>query len=123
MLHPLQNAWIGIYPTTSQVKVTGAEHMQDYRFGRRFMGHPFCKTCGVHVVMNVYGPPQEVVEKWPEARQAIVKKNLDLKPVNVRTLDGVGVGRLKINKTEAGTEGYAEDVLDGKAEDFAYRLA
>lgn len=112
----MQNAWVGIYLRPSEVKVTGAEHLTDYRFGRRFMGHPFCKTCGVHVVINVYGPPQHVIDRLPEDRKKMVAKKLDLKPVNVRALDGVDLSLLKIERSDEGTHGYERDVLGETAE-------
>lgn len=107
-----QNAWIGAYPSRAQVALCGTENTQDYRFGRRFMGHPFCRTCGVHVHMAVYGPPQHVIDRLPEERQAMVRRNLDMAPVNVRVLDvpgsehGLDVGRLSVQRTDEGQDGY-----------------
>ncbi|OIW24354.1 glutathione-dependent formaldehyde-activating gfa [Coniochaeta ligniaria NRRL 30616] len=106
-----RNAWIGIYPRLSEVKVTGAEHLTDYRFGRRFMGHPFCKICGVHVVMNVHGPPQHVVDRLPEDKKEMVRRKLDLKPVNIRVPDRVELSLLSIKRSDEGTDGYERDVL------------
>ncbi|KAB5566242.1 glutathione-dependent formaldehyde-activating gfa [Coniochaeta sp. 2T2.1] len=106
-----RNAWVGIYPRVSEVKVTGAEHLTDYRFGRKFMGHPFCRVCGVHVVMNVHGPPQEVVDQLPDERREMVRRKLDVKPINVRVLDGVDLLLLEVERTDEGTEGYETDVL------------
>ena len=37
--------------------------------------------------MNVYGPPKSVVDRLPEERKEMIRKNLDLKPVNIRVLD------------------------------------
>ena len=75
------------------------------------MGHPFCRTCGVHVYMNVYGPPQQVVDQLPEEKKAMVRKNLDMAPVNVRVLDGIQLDALPVARTDEGTEGYETDVL------------
>lgn len=106
-----RNAWIGVYPSKAQVALTGTENVQDYRFGRRFMGHPFCKTCGVHVYMNVYGPPQSVIDRLPEEKKIMVRQNLDMTPVNVRVLDGIQLGGLSVARTDEGTEGYEKSVL------------
>ncbi|CAK7241660.1 MAG: hypothetical protein STHCBS139747_003127 [Sporothrix thermara] len=108
-----RNAWLGAYPRRAEVLVHGAEHTRDYRFGRRFMGHPFCTTCGAHIFMNVYGPPAEVVARLPEARRAMVAQNLDMQPINVRMLDGIGqyLGQLAVERTDEGTGGYEQDVL------------
>ncbi|KAB5582894.1 hypothetical protein GE09DRAFT_1278227 [Coniochaeta sp. 2T2.1] len=105
------NAWVGIYPRLSEVKVTGTEHLTDYRFGRKFMGHPFCRVCGVHVVTNAHGPPQDVVDQLPDGRREMVRKKLDVKPVNVMVLEGVDLSLMEVERTDEGTEGYARDVL------------
>lgn len=101
-----KNAIIGIYPDKSQVTITGRESTTEYQFGQKFNGSPFCKTCGVHVFGNLYGPPKELVETWPEARQQIVKKKLAIQPVNIRALHGVEWESLKITRVDEGTEGY-----------------
>ncbi|EFX00282.1 glutathione-dependent formaldehyde-activating gfa [Grosmannia clavigera kw1407] len=112
-----RNAWVGAYPSKAQVSLHGTEHTQDYRFGRRFMGHPFCQTCGVHVYMNVYGPPQHVLDRLPEERKALVRRNLDIAPVNIRVLDvhgspsGLDISSLPVQRTDEGQDGYEIDVL------------
>ena len=75
------------------------------------MGHPFCTTCGVHVYMNVYGPPKSVIDRLPEERREMIRKNLDLKPVNIRVLEGIELEHLNIERSEEGTDGYEQDVL------------
>ncbi|EPE10835.1 glutathione-dependent formaldehyde-activating enzyme [Ophiostoma piceae UAMH 11346] len=106
-----RNAWIGVYPSKAQVALSGTDNVQDYRFGRRFMGHPFCKTCGVHVYMNVYGPPQQVIDRLPEEKKEMIRKNLDMAPVNVRVLDGIQLDGLTVARTDEGTDGYEKSVL------------
>jgi hypothetical protein len=75
------------------------------------MGFPFCSTCGVHVYMVVYGPPQHIVDRLPEDKKEFVRKNLHLQPVNIRVLDGVDLGTSNIKRSDIGTEGYEENVL------------
>ncbi|KOS19993.1 hypothetical protein ESCO_005593 [Escovopsis weberi] len=104
-------AWAGVYANKAQVRLTGTEHAQEYRFGREFTGHPFCKTCGAHVYMNLYGPPQHLVDGFPEEKKAQVRAMLDLKPVNVRHLENVDLGALAIERNVEGTDGYERDVL------------
>ncbi|CAK7230733.1 hypothetical protein SBRCBS47491_007687 [Sporothrix bragantina] len=110
-----RNAWLGAYPRRSQVIVRGAaQHTRDYRFGRRrFMGHPFCTTCGAHVFMNVYGPPQDMIDRLSEAKKELVRQNLDVLPINVRILDRIQrhLGQLQIAQSDEGTQGYEQDVL------------
>lgn len=105
-----RNAWLGAYARRAQVVVRGAvQHTRDYQFGpRRFMGHPFCTTCGAHVFMNVYGPPAEEVAQLSPEKQALVKQNLDVVPVNVRILDGIQahLGHLNVVRSDEGTDGY-----------------
>jgi hypothetical protein len=59
------------------------------------------------VFLNLYGPPKEVVAGWPQARQDMVAKMLDIQPVNVRALEGVDLEELEIVRSDEGTEGYA----------------
>ncbi|KAL1900656.1 hypothetical protein Sste5346_002381 [Sporothrix stenoceras] len=105
-----RKAWLGAYAQKGQVLVRGAaQHTRDYKFGpRRFMGHPFCTTCGAHVFMNVYGPPAEVVARLSPEKQELVRQNLDVMPVNVRILDGIQahLGHLKVTRSDEGTDGY-----------------
>jgi hypothetical protein len=91
------------------VSITGHEKTQDYTFGRKFNGHPFCKVCGVHLFLNLYGPPEEVVRGWPQGRQDMVARMLDIRPVNVRVLEGVELAELEVVRCDEGTEGYVLD--------------
>ncbi|KAF2718537.1 hypothetical protein K431DRAFT_287561 [Polychaeton citri CBS 116435] len=106
-----RNAWIGVYPSKSQVVINGEEHMQEYRFGRKFNGNPFCRFCGVHVYLNLYGPPQEVVDRLSIEKQEYIRRMLDVKPVNIRTLDTIDVEDLDVVRSNEGTEGYEATVL------------
>lgn len=108
---PDQNAWLGAYPPKAHVAIRGDENTTDYAFNRRFTGHPFCATCGVHVFMRVFGPPAAVIERLPAERQAMIRQKLDVAPVNVRVLEGVDLGQLTVERTDEGTEGYEQDVL------------
>jgi len=88
------------------VSIAGKENTKDYVFGRKFNGIPFCKTCGGHVYGILYGPPQAVVDRLPEAKREFVKKQLEVQPVNLRVMEGVEWSDLVINSTDEGTEGY-----------------
>jgi hypothetical protein len=59
--------------------------------------------------LNLYGPPKEVVAGWPQARQDMVAKMLDIQPVNVRVLEGVDLAGLSVVRSDEGTEGYILD--------------
>jgi len=69
-----------------------------------------CKTCGVLVFNNVYGPPISVFDSLPPERKervmAVYWKNMALQPLNVRALDDVDLEFLKVERTDEGTEGY-----------------
>jgi hypothetical protein len=101
-----QTGAILIYPDKSQVTTTGREKTTDYRFGRMFNGTPFCQTCGVLCFQNLYGPPKEVIDRLPEAKQEFVAKQLRIQPLNIRVLDGVEWGLIKVKKEDEGTKGY-----------------
>ncbi|PYH87629.1 hypothetical protein BO71DRAFT_393121 [Aspergillus ellipticus CBS 707.79] len=101
-----RNANTCIYPTQSHVSLLGEASLTEYRFGRKFMGHRFCKVCSVQVCMKAYGPPQAVVEKLPPATQEMVRKNLEIFPVRVAVLDGVDWDSLVVKRSDEGTGGY-----------------
>ncbi|KAK1757777.1 Mss4-like protein [Echria macrotheca] len=106
----VRDAYIGTYPTKEQVRIHGREHTFEYRYGSKFNGIAHCRTCGVVVFTNVYGPPLSVFDRLPAERKeralAVYWKNMALQPVNVRVLDGVDLGALTIQKTDEGAEGY-----------------
>lgn len=99
-------ASIGIYPDRSQVAITGREHTTDYKFGQKYNGNPFCKTCSVLCFGNGYGPPQEVVDRLSDAKKEFVKRQLRIQTVNVRTLEDVEWGKIEVKKEDEGTDGY-----------------
>jgi hypothetical protein len=75
-----------------------------YRFGKSYVGHPFCKTCGVQVYMHVFGP--EVKESWSEEMRKMVREKCEIVPVRVAVLEGVEWSELKVERSDEGTEGY-----------------
>ncbi|KAH0441256.1 glutathione-dependent formaldehyde-activating gfa [Colletotrichum camelliae] len=103
----VRNGFIGVYPHQSQVTIVGKDRNQEYQFGRKFNGAPFCKTCGVHCFGNLYGPPQSIIERLPEAKKEFVRKQLEIQPLNVRVLNDVDWNGLGIKWANEGTEGYA----------------
>ena len=106
----MQNAYIGVYPTKDQVRIHGRENAFEYLYGRKFNGAVHCKTCGVMVFKNVYGPPISVFDSLPPERKeavlAIYWKNMAMQPLNVRALDDIDLVSLEIKRTDEGTEGY-----------------
>ncbi|CCF33092.1 hypothetical protein CH063_05349 [Colletotrichum higginsianum] len=102
----VRNGFIGVYPHQSLVTLVGKDQTQDYKFGRGFNGSPFCRICGVHCFGNLYGPPEEVLARLPEAKQDFVRKQLEVQPLNIRVLDGVEWDRVDIKWKNEGTEGY-----------------
>ncbi|KAL0944722.1 glutathione-dependent formaldehyde-activating gfa [Colletotrichum truncatum] len=102
----VRNGFIGVYPHQSQVTLVGKENTQDYRFGRRFNGSPFCKTCGVHCFSNLYGPPQAIIDRLPDEKKKFVRRQLEIQPVNVGVLEDVEWDKLNLQWANEGTEGY-----------------
>ena len=100
-----------MHPAKNQVRIDGKEHTQDYLLGRGWSGAPFCKTCGVHVFGNVYGPPQDFIDNVPEDKRDIfmtmVRKNTSLQSLNVRTFDNIDLTKIVVKQDDVGTEGYA----------------
>lgn len=107
---PIQNAYIGTYPTQSQVRIHGPSNTFEYLCGRRYNGAAHCKTCGVLVFNKVYGPPVSVFDRLPPERREVVlaayHKNLAMRPLNVRALDDVDIRALKVHRVNEGTGGY-----------------
>ncbi|OHF02895.1 glutathione-dependent formaldehyde-activating enzyme [Colletotrichum orchidophilum] len=103
----VRNGFIGVYPHQSHVSIVGKDQTQDYQFGRKFNGSPFCRTCGVHCFGNLYGPPKEIIARLPEAKQEFVRKQLEVQPLNVRVLEGFEWGTVDIEWSNDGTEGYS----------------
>lgn len=108
-----QIAYIGVYPTRDQVRISGRNETFEYRHGRGFGGAAYCKHCGVHIYGNVYGPDPSVFDKLPpERREVVLKiyhKNMSLQPVNVRSIEGVDLSTIHIERSDEGTEGYVLD--------------
>ncbi|KAK0634164.1 Mss4-like protein [Immersiella caudata] len=106
----VRNAYIGVYPTKDQVRVHGRENTFEYLYGRKFNGEAHCKTCGVLVFNNVYGPLISVFDSLPPERKEVVLgiywKNMAMQPLNVRVLDNVNFESLDVNRADEGTEGY-----------------
>lgn len=73
-----------------------------------------CKTCAVQVFTNLYGPPITIFDKLPPERKAyaleVYHKNMSLQPLNVRAIEGFHPLSeiININRSDEGTEGYAE---------------
>lgn len=103
-------AYIGVYPTKDQARIHGRDETFEYRHGSGFSGTTFCKTCGVHVFSNVYGPPITVFDKLPPARResalAVYHKNMNMQPINVRAMEGLDLSKVNIKRSDEGTEGY-----------------
>lgn len=109
-----QTAYVGVYPKRDQVQIVGREHTFEYLHGRKFGSAVHCKYCGVHVFGNIYGPDPSVFDKLqPERREIVLEiyhKNMALQPVNVRTITGLDLKSIHVERTDCGTDGY---VLDG----------
>jgi hypothetical protein len=62
------------------VVIDGGGNLTDYMFLSKESLHSFCKICGVSVLVRVTEPEK------------------DLMPINVRTIDGVDLSSLTLNK-------------------------
>ncbi|KAE9375343.1 hypothetical protein N431DRAFT_436829 [Stipitochalara longipes BDJ] len=99
-----RNGNASIYPTQSFVRIAGTENTTMYRFNKGWVGHPFCKICGVQVHMKVFGP--EVKDSWSEEMSRMVKEKCQIVPVRVAVLEGLEWSELKVERSDEGTEGY-----------------
>lgn len=104
---------MGCYPTKDQVRLHGQRKGFEYLTGKKYGGGVSCKTCGVHVYSNIYGPPISIFDKLPPERKeyalGVYHKNMALQPLNVRAMEDVDLASLNINRTDEGTKGYELD--------------
>ncbi|ETS76871.1 hypothetical protein PFICI_10745 [Pestalotiopsis fici W106-1] len=103
------------YPTKEQVRIDGKEHTLEYARGNKWTAYAFCGTCGVSMFVENYGPPEgaSFFDRVPAERREFVlsvyQKNINSLPVQVRSLDSVDLGSLKVQRKNTGTEGYVLD--------------
>ncbi|KAM3451319.1 hypothetical protein NHJ6243_009617 [Beauveria neobassiana] len=109
----VRTAYIGVYPTRDQVRILGRKDTFEYIHGKRYSGVSHCKDCGVYVFKNIYGPDPSVFDKLAPERRAVVleiyHKNMALQPVNVRTIEGLDLKSIKVERSDSGTDGYVLD--------------
>ncbi|KAK7700659.1 hypothetical protein SLS64_010803 [Diaporthe eres] len=73
------------------------------------------------VFTNLYGPPITVFDRLTPERKAyaleVYQKNTSLQPLNVRAIEGFQLlsETININRSDEGTEGYAELLEPWKA--------
>lgn len=67
----------------------------------------------VSVFGSIYGPDPSVFDKLAPERRAVVlevyHKNMALQPVNVRTIEGLDLSSITVERSDEGTEGYVLD--------------
>ena len=78
-----RNGYMWIYPTKGQVDIQGKDALVGYGFNKKLAMHQFCGTCGTSIFNFTDGFSEEM---------------RDIRPVNVRTMNGVDIKALKINK-------------------------
>ena len=76
----IQNGDLWIYPSKDDVSLRGKEAITSYEFGLKQVRHLFCSTCGVSI--GVVGKDDSI----------------PVKPINVRTINGVDLDVLKVRK-------------------------
>lgn len=74
-----------------------------YSFGGGVWRKSFCRTCGVPVHNRIedYTPAQ--IEELPVEQQQWARDHLDWSPVNLRVMDGIDLGELKIKRIDGST--------------------
>jgi len=77
-----------IYPSKSAVVIQGGENLTDYAYFGKNSLRSFCKTCGVLVLVKVTDEQEED----------------PVMPINVRTIDGIDIGSLKLKYYDGAKE-------------------
>ncbi|KAI9814265.1 MAG: hypothetical protein M1827_003431 [Pycnora praestabilis] len=81
-----ENGELWIYPSKSSVELYGQDALSNYQFGKKRAKHSFCSICGVSAIVRINDPEVNVM------------------PVNVRTMNGVDLEDLKIKKYDGWKE-------------------
>ncbi|KAI2472676.1 Mss4-like protein [Annulohypoxylon bovei var. microspora] len=95
-----RNAYLWIYPSKSQVTIEGTSNFRYYSFGRGIWKKPFCRTCGVSVYNHIDDYTPEQIAELPEGKRQWAVDHLDWSPINLRVLDGVKLGELRLRRIE-----------------------
>ena len=75
-----KRGWLLSFTTKEQFKLlAGGDHLTDYQFNKHVIHHLFCRTCGTASFARGIRPDGK-----------------DMVAINVRCLDGVDVGALKL---------------------------
>ncbi|KAI9852194.1 MAG: hypothetical protein M1838_001430 [Thelocarpon superellum] len=82
------NGELWVYPARSAVTMQGTEALTGYQFGKEESSHKFCGTCGVAIANQ------------------ILHQAVDIFPINARTLNGVDLTTLTVEKYDGKTESF-----------------
>lgn|SRR5690606_13142532 len=74
---------LSFVPEASFVLKTGENSLSDYQFNKKMIHHTFCKNCGVSAFSS---------GQMPDGTK--------IRAINVRCLDGVELGQLKIKEVD-----------------------
>ncbi|KAJ6789439.1 hypothetical protein PWT90_00240 [Aphanocladium album] len=111
-------AYVGSYEPKDVVRVHGKENtfecQRKAQVGKlKMAASALCKTCGVHMFANIYGPPLSFLDKVAPERLSLVMdsyvQNMNMQPISVRVFDDVDMSTVKVDYDHCGTEGYALD--------------
>ena len=103
----MKNGNASLHAHESFVRLAGTENTTEYLFGKGWIGHPFCRVCGVQVYMKIYGPKEK--DTWSQEMRKMVKEKCEIVPVRLAVLEGVLWDELKVERSEEGKEGYVLD--------------
>ena len=79
-----QNGELYIYPKRDAVTIHGEGVLTDYSFAKKQSSHCFCSICGVTCFVKVLSAADDRIS--------------NICPVNVRTIHGVDLEKLKVEK-------------------------
>jgi hypothetical protein len=99
----VRNGTTLLYVEPSQLSIAGTEHLTSYQFGRKFVSHEFCTTCGVAIWLN----KQDVgEEKWKQEHPNVdYTQHFKYVPVNMRVFHDVDYDALKVPRGNWSTRG------------------
>ncbi|KAI0478891.1 glutathione-dependent formaldehyde-activating enzyme [Xylariaceae sp. FL0804] len=80
------------YPRRTHLVVRGREHLAAWHFGDGRLGKHFCRTCGVHVLVEQVPLSDADIAALPERRRWWAAFSRDTSPVNLRLVHRSGGG-------------------------------
>ncbi|GAB1318689.1 Glutathione-dependent formaldehyde-activating enzyme [Madurella fahalii] len=99
-----RGGYIWVYPLKDQISIQGSENLTYYVYGTRVARLAICKTCGVHIYIDLNPLTDEEIAELPEAVRTNRSRQIDLRPFNLRVLNDLNLGSVKTARLDGWNE-------------------